>query len=77
MSWVKEYSWLYYDKDHEGAFCKICKQSGMSSSHVQRSGGVWVTKPFKNWKKAVEKMKAHASLAANRAAIDGTVVHQL
>jgi calcineurin-like phosphoesterase len=34
----------------------------MSSSHVQRSGGVWVTKPFKNWKKAVEKMKAHARI---------------
>ena len=58
------------------------------SAHVQRSGGMWVTKPFKNWKKAVEKMKAHAGsdshshatatlLAANRAAKHGTVVQQL
>ncbi len=78
---------LYYDEDREGAFCMVCKQSGMSS-HVQRNGGVWVSKPFKNWKKAVEKMKAHARsdshshatatlLAANRAAKDGTVVQQL
>ena len=48
----------------------------------------WVTKPFKNWKKAVEKMKAHsrsdshshatqAMLAAKRAVVDGTVVQQL
>ena len=48
----------------------------------------WVTKPFKNWKKAVEKMKAHsrsdshshatqAMLAAKRAVGDGTVVQQL
>ena len=48
----------------------------------------WVTKPFKNWKKVVEKMKAHsrsdshshatqAMLAAKRAVVDGTVVQQL
>ena len=52
-SWEKDFSWLYYDEDSEGAFCKICKQSGISG--LQRTGGVWVTKPFKNWKKAVEK----------------------
>ena len=26
-SWEKDFSWLYYDEDSEGAFCKICKQS--------------------------------------------------
>ena len=86
-SWEKDYSWLYYDEDREGASCKVCKQFG-TSSHVQRSGGVWVTKPFKNWKKAVEKLKAHARsdshshatatlLAAKRAAKDETAVQQL
>ena len=25
----------------------------------QGSGGVWVTKPFQNWKKAVEKIRTH------------------
>ena len=60
--------------------------SGISG--LQCTGGVWVTKPFKNWKKAVEKMKAHsrsdshshatqAMLAAKRAVVDGTVVQQL
>ena len=83
-SWEKDYSWLYYDEDREGSFCKVCKQFGTSS----RSGGVWVTKPFKNWKKAVEKLKAHVRsdshshatatlLAAKRAAKDGTVVQRL
>ena len=57
-SWEKDFSWLYYDEDSEGAFCKICKQSGISD--LQHTGGVWVTKPFKNLKKAVEKMKAHS-----------------
>ena len=81
-----DFSWLYYDEDSEGAFCKICKQSGISG--LQRTGGVWITKPFKNWKKAVEKMKAHsrsdshshatqAMLAAKRAVVDGTDVQQL
>ena len=85
-SW-EDYSWLYYDKDREGAFCKVCKQFG-TSSRAQRSGEVWITKSFKNWKKAVEKLKAHARsdshsqatatlLAVKRAAKDGTVVQQL
>ena len=30
-------------------------------SNLAKSGGVWITKPFQNWKKAVQKMKAHAS----------------
>jgi hypothetical protein len=56
-NWEKEFNWLEYDEDSEGVFCKICKQVGKS---LQRTGGTWVTKPFKNWKKAIEKMKAHA-----------------
>ena len=87
-SWEKDFSWLYYDEDSDGAFCKICKQSGISGLQRTGAGGVWVTKPFKNWKKAVEKMKAHsrsdshshatqAMLAAKRAVVDGTVVQQL
>ena len=45
-SWEKDFSWLYYYEEREGAFCKICKQSGISG--LQRTGVVWVTKPFKN-----------------------------
>jgi len=36
----------------------------MPETHSQTSlgsGGVWVTKPFQNWKKSIQKMKAHAS----------------
>ena len=47
-SWEKDFSWLYYHEDSEGAFCK---QSGISG--LQCTGGVWVTNPFNNWKKAV------------------------
>ena len=38
------------------------------------TGGVWAAKPFINWKKAVEKMKAHAKsdahIKASQAALD-------
>ena len=55
---------------------------------MQRTGGTWVTKPFTNWKKALEKMKAHsqsdihvqacqASMLAERAAREGTIMQQL
>ena len=55
---------------------------------MQSTGGTWVTKPFTNWKKALVKMKAHsqsnrhvqarqASMLAERAAREGTIVQQL
>ena len=83
--WEKDFSWLEYDEDSKGAFCKVCRKSGKS---LQRTGGVWVTKPFTNWKKAVEKMKAHeksdlhsqanlAALAAEGALREGSIVQQL
>ena len=51
-AWEKDFSWLEYDADSEGTFCKVCKtfHSGRS---LERTGGVWTTKPFTNWKKAV------------------------
>ena len=84
-SWEKEFNWLQYDEDSDGVFCKICKESGKS---FQRTGGIWVTKPFKNWKKAVEKMKAHAKsechiqasqaiLLRERMSTEGSIVQQL
>ena len=47
-----------YNEDIGGAFCRVCKQTAADSS-TQHTGGVWVVKSFRNWKKAVEKMKAH------------------
>ena len=55
--WEKEFTWLEYSEDHQGAFCKVCKKRGVS---LERTGGAWITKPFNNWKKALEKMRAHS-----------------
>ena len=78
-------TWLLYDEDYQGVFCKECKKAGKS---LQRTEGTWVTKPFTNWKKALEKMKAHsqsnihvqacqASMLAERAVREGTIMQQL
>ena len=83
-SWEKQFSWLEYDVDIDGAFCRVCKQT-TSDSSTQHTGGVWVTKPFRNWKKAVQKMKAHeasalhsqASQALLLTSTKGSVMHQL
>ena len=83
-NWEKEFSWLVYDEDVDGAFCRVCKQTTADSS-TQHTGGVWVAKPFRNWKKATEKMKAHERsglhIQANQTLLltsqKGSVVQQL
>ena len=58
--WEESFTWLTYDdnfhSNFQGAFCKVCRKRGIS---LQRTGGTWISRPFKNWKKAIEKMKAH------------------
>ena len=55
-----------------------------AGTSLQRTGGAWITKPFNNWKKAIEKMRAHsqsdvhiqacaADLAVATTLRDGTV----
>ena len=56
-NWEKKFTWLEYSEDHQGVFCKVCKKRGVS---LERTGGAWITKPFNNWKKALEKMRAHS-----------------
>ena len=79
--WEKEHPWLQYDADCEGAFCKICKASGKLG---EKTHGAWTTKPFTNWKNAVDRMKAHAKsdvhIQASEAVLAtqaGTIVQQL
>ena len=83
--WEEEFPWVQYDKDVQGAFCKVCRKRGKS---LQTTGGAWITKPFNNWKKAKEKMRAHsqsdchiqsceAELAAATAMKEGSVIQQL
>ena len=83
--WEEEFTWLEFDEDCQGGFCKLCKKRGKT---LQRTGGTWITKPLTNWKKAVEKMRAHAksdvhihssqaALEAERAEKEGSIVQRL
>ena len=83
--WEESFNWLTFDENFRGAFCKVCRKRGIS---LQRTGGTWISKPFKNWKKAIEKMKAHAKsdiniqsceteMAAARALQEGSIIQQL
>ena len=56
--WEKDFLWLEYDHNYHGAFCKVCRKQEPQS--LQKTRGTWITKPFKNWKRAVEKMRTHS-----------------
>ena len=49
--WEENFNWLIFDENFQWAFCKICRKRGIS---LQRMGGTWISKPFNNWKKAIE-----------------------
>ena len=83
--WEDSSNWLIFDENFQGAFCKICRKRGIS---LQGTGGIWISKPFKNWKKAIEKMQAHAKssihtqsckaeMATARILQKGSIVQQL
>ncbi len=83
--WEESFNWLMFDEFFQGAFCKVCRRRGIS---LQRTGGTWISKPFTNWKKAIEKMRIHAKsdvhllsceaeVAAARALQEGSVIQQL
>ena len=73
-----------YDEVINGDFCRVCRQTTAESA-TQHTGGVWVTKPFQNWKKATERMKAHERSSSTHKPVkpclvllkQGSVVQQL
>ena len=73
------------NENFQGALCKVCRKRGIS---LQRTGGTWISKPFMNWKKEIQKMKIHAKndihilsceaeMAAVRALQEGLIIQQL
>lgn len=54
--WEQKYSWLVYDTESGGAFCKLCQIFMKNEPKVlQKTGGVFITVPFKSFKKALGK----------------------
>jgi len=50
---------IFHNDNYQSAFCKVYWKSVPTRTQTSQGSGVWVTKPFQNWKKAVEKMRKH------------------
>ena len=74
--WAKDFSWLEYDGNFQGTFCKICRKVKTRGQSSQGSGGVWVTKPFQNWKKVVQKMKEHVSSESHLRQVEAELIEE-
>lgn len=62
LSWLHRFSWLSYSKAAQGAFCKVCVLFGKKVGGVgDQNLGSFVTKPYTDWKKAIEKCQTHSS----------------
>ena len=72
--WEKDFPWLEYDADCEGAFYKLCKTSGQS---LERTGGVWTTKPLPTGRKLSHIAASQAALAHQASLHAGSVIQQL
>ena len=57
-SWLSRYPGLVYSKSQNGGYCKYCVLFGKHEPSVKELG-VFVTKPFTNFKKATEQLGGH------------------
>ena len=70
-----DFTWLEYDAHCDGAFCNLFKTSGRL---LERTGGIWTTKPFTNWKKADDGFKtSQVALDYQSSLHAGSVIQQL
>ena len=70
--WFKQFSWHHYDQKSDFVFCFICtkqKHNGNLKSTTKKED-TFITKGINNWKKALEKFKAHQQSNCHRTAID-------
>ena len=58
--WQKKYSWIKYNSVTNGMLCQYCshiyKEDRKVLKHTQ---GAWISFLVSNWKKALDKTKAH------------------
>ena len=68
--WKKIYSRINYNSVTNGMLCQycshICKEDREVLKHTQ--GAAWISFPMSNWKKALDKMKAHEASAWHKMA---------
>ena len=69
-SWFDKFPWLEWDTHLNAAFCHTCKQAySIDRIHCSKSEEAFISKGFKNWKKALEKFKIHETSLTHRSFI--------
>lgn len=70
--WIDSFNWLAYTKESgEGAVCKYCVLFAKHcvGKHAGQKTGVLVSKPFTNWKKALEQFRNHQNASYHKEAV--------
>ena len=67
--WQKKYSWINYNYETNGMLCQYCSHIYKEDREVlKHTQGAWISFPVSNWKKALDKMKAHEASAWHKMA---------
>ncbi|XP_072391085.1 52 kDa repressor of the inhibitor of the protein kinase-like [Diabrotica undecimpunctata] len=69
--WTQKNPWLVYSNMLQGSLCKMCVLFGQTEGgRGDQKLGSFVTKPFNNWKKALEKMEHHRNTNYHKYAVE-------
>ena len=67
--WQKKYSWINYNSVTNGMLCQYCPHIYKEDREVlKHTPGAWISFPVSNWKKTLDKMKAHEASAWHKMA---------
>ena len=60
QEWAGESLWLAYSSSEDGMYCVICVLFGKcTSKHNGNKASVFVKKPFRDWKHALQRIRVH------------------
>ena len=67
--WLKKSSWINYNSVTNGMLCQYCSHIYKEDREVlKHTQGAWISFPVSNWKKALDKIKAHEASAWHKMA---------
>lgn len=69
--WFRDFPWVHYVPNAGGVFCFYCKEAfkRQASPLAKNVDLAFVVSGFKNWKKAIEKFRAHENSHAHKVAV--------
>lgn len=71
LSWFSKFPWLHFSSMTKGVLCFYCSKAEAlgSLNLVSKRERVFTVEGYKNWKKAIEKFKAHESTSCHMHAL--------